>query len=228
MHLFTLDCISAFSLRSPTSTFRVFFIPSLKKKRWGINRELFFRVFLVGLFRRRVDLNLARERHKIRTTASKVAREYMTGPKRRRNKSSFLVAGENARGVKEVVTTIWLCFVAVRTCVACSYIILYGWQRRYPSFIQRRLRPARNIWRGLIYTGIKMSPSRMLISPIARTPSLRRSRKPYPLTNWKRYTDQFLFGNIWDYYPTGVLIKRNMKVYKKKVIANAIERHMKT
>lgn len=45
-----------------------------------------------------------------------------------------------------------------KTCVACSYIILYSRLHRYPSFIQRERRP-RNIWAGgLIYTGIKMSP----------------------------------------------------------------------
>lgn len=46
-----------------------------------------------------------------------------------------------------------------KTCVACSYIILYGWLCRNPSLIQRERRP-RNIWPGaLIYTGIKMSRS---------------------------------------------------------------------
>lgn len=38
-----------------------------------------------------------------------------------------------------------------KTCVACSYIILYG--RLYPSLVQFQPRPTRNIWPGgLIYT----------------------------------------------------------------------------
>lgn len=66
--------------------------------------------------------------HKVGTIADKAAREYMTEP--RKTPKQIFISG--SRRKKAAVTTIWLCFATGKTCVAYSYIILYGQQRRLP------------------------------------------------------------------------------------------------
>lgn len=120
--------------------------------------------------------------HKIRTTADKAAQEYMTEPgKRRRNKSSF-----RARK-KAAVTTIWLCFAAGKTCVACSYIILYGRRRRYPSVhSSTTFSSFAQYLEGLDLHRHKNVPtSRMLISPIARY-HLGTNDGKKPCISWRK------------------------------------------
>lgn len=164
-----------------------------------------FRCRLISTVNMHDDLNLAHERHKIRTTADKSIAGIYDAAERRRNKSSFLVAGEGAEG-KEAVTTIWLCFAAGKTCVACSYIILYGRQRWYPSFIQRRLRLSRNIWRGVIYTGIKMSTCCWYHPP--RAPPGNRV-----LLQVQRMLSRPVFLSIFE-----IIIPRSLGLYRKRYI----------